>query len=467
MGTIKHGLRIPRLRGDLPEGHGLRSILWPVQIIHLMAETNDEDAEFGPFATLVLAFLKADGSLNVKSLAREICVPEDFVACIVRRLQDKNLVDEYLHVTNSKQKAKTRPLNMLAFRELVSGTVLPFIAISQKENFSFDFCCPEENSFVFSKKEKPTPITIEDVARAFLMMKRRAQSKLNLPKLKSIRFGTDEEETMLQCFLQLDEADGGIRILNPFTDKANPFESTLEALFKREEASNKALANWLLDWRRSVRTDIYEGKPVGNYGFDTTENRKKYPQLVAALKRTNNKSYESIYSVIEWALFYSERMFKGVDVGRVYNSFDSRISVASYQLLGMKIGLPENSVDAIDEASLRGYENGKPEMITALAISAANAKMDPRIPFAKLMSGNADFISNILQLKRFRDKSVHGASSENEANDSVVHWMMDVVKILLPDMMVTDDDFVKAENIGIFDARTNLIEKSELKVSID
>ena len=456
--TNNERIRSPHLRESLNDVR-LRQILWPVQIVHLMAERDENDSELGPFELLVLSFLQADSSLTMQSLASQICVPEDFISCIIRRLQDRKLVDNDLKVGNVESKKKLRPVNMLAFRELVSGEVLPFVVISSKTIFSFDQVKADENSFLLPVKHSPSPITISDISWAFKMMKQRAQHRLDLPKLKTIRFVTSDETGVLRCYLTLDKTDGGVRIVNPFTDKANPFENTLEVIFDKEESENSALSQWMLNWRRSVRVQNIDAQNSIKYPFDTSANRKYFPQLVAALKRLSDFSYESVYAVIEWALFYSEQISSGINTASLHASYGPELTIGNLQLLGTKIGLPETVLETVDEVALKRYSQGQPEMITALVVSAEKSNLNPNMPFARLLAEDLEFIPNILKLKQLRDRSVHGNDANNEADESIIQWMRSVVRVLIPSFEFSVSDLNKLGGDSMVVARSEMIEK--------
>ena len=395
-----------RLR-EVPEGPTLRQVYWPVEMHQLSIEMEDDLRYLNPFEKLVMDFIEADGGLlSEASLAAELCVPSDFLSSIVRRLRDKNLLDGDGKLVKRKEGEKKRPVTGFAFRELVTGRFLPFVTIAREKTLAFEYPKTDGSSFRLTARTEALSITISDVAVAFRQMGKRTQGKLYLPDIRNVRVTDLHEPVAIRCSLKFEGRSGEVRILNPFTDKANQFESTLEAAFDETVAHDPAFGEWVLNWRRSVKTGNERPRKRERELFETAENLRRYPQLIAALRRCAGRSFESVYAAIEWALFYAHRQYAQGDSESLHRALGDAVTVGALQFVANELKIPSGLMENINDLSVRRHYDGEPEMITALAMVGEAAKLNPNHPFNRLVEEK--FVRRVLDLKRLRDGSAHG-----------------------------------------------------------
>ena len=443
-----------RLR-EMSDEPSMRDVYWPVEMYHLTIEMEDELRYLNPFEKLVMDFIEADGGLQSESsLAAQLCVPQDFLSCIVRRLEDKKLLDHNGNLAESRNGDKKRPVTGLAFRELVSGRFLPFVAIAADRAFAYEYPKTDGSSFLLAAKAKALPISIADVAVAFRQMRKRAQGKLYLPDVKNVRITEIHEEIALRCRLKFEGRGGEVRILNPFTDKANRFESTLEAAFDEAVAADLALGEWVLGWRRSVKAGDPAKAKREKQPFETAENLRRYPQLIASLRRCAGRSFESLYASLEWALFYAERRYAQDDAESLHEALGGDLSAASLQCAAGKLGVPSSLWENINALSIRRFYDEEPEILTALALVGQAAELNPNHPFHRLISER--FVRRMLDLKRLRDGSAHGGTTVNVADEETVRWAEHCIHTLLPSI-VFSNAAATAPADSDFEAQTALI----------
>ena len=442
-----------------------RVLVWPVEIHRFTAKRPScQDKELNLFEQLVFDFLRADPLLTPAKLAKEIFVPEDFVQCICRRLEDRGFLDSSFKVVEDlaeeKLEKEERPLPGMAFRELVTGRFLPYVYLNPNRELQTLSLQKGPATFVLKAEISPEPVTIVDIAEAFKAMQSRSRVHLDLPDIKSVRLDINNHECgYIGCVLVFDKFDGEVRIKNPFTNFGSEFESTLESALIQIVKNDSELSKWLLDWRRSLKTEDGEPLTVSKAKYDNYSNLRRYPQLVDALNRNDGGTYEWIYAVIEWALYYSDRRFAGASTEGVFGNFNKVINKEFLGIFGKSIGIPEALIDALDEMSLKHYANGRPDMITALLVSAERAKLNPNHPFNRLLQADKKFVRDILQLKGERDASTHGSSISKEAGEEKINWMKRVVSTLIPDLEFSLTGKVTSSGSRIFDARSDLLEE--------
>lgn len=454
MEQSQNRIKTLRLR-ETPDDPSLREVYWPVEMYHLTIEMEDELRYLNPFEKLVMDFIEADGGLRSESsLAAQLCVPQDFLSCIVRRLEDKKLLDQNGNLVESSNEEKRRPVTGLAFRELVSGRFLPFVAIAADRAFAYEYPKTDGSSCLLAAKMKALPITIADVAVAFRQMQRRAQGKLYLPDIKNVRITEIHEEIALRCCLKFEGRGGEVRILNPFTDKANRFESTLEAAFDEAVTADRALGEWVLGWRRSVKAGDPAKARREKQPFETAENIWRYPQLIASLRRCAGRSFESLYAALEWALFYAQRQYAQDDSESLHAALGGDLSAASLQYVAGKLGVPSSLLENINAPSIRRFYDEEPEMLTAVALVGQAAEWNPKHPFHRLISEK--FVRRMLDLKRLRDGSAHGGTTLNTADEETVLWTEHCIHMLLPSIVFSNAAAMAPADTD-FEAQTALI----------
>ena len=443
-----------RLR-EVPEGPTLRQVYWPVEMHQLSIEMEDDLRYLNPFEKLVMDFIEADGGLlSEASLAAELCVPSDFLSSIVRRLRDKNLLDGDGKLVKRKEGEKKRPVTGFAFRELVTGRFLPFVTIAREKTLAFEYPKTDGSSFRLTARTEALSITISDVAVAFRQMGKRTQGKLYLPDIRNVRVTDLHEPVAIRCSLKFEGRSGEVRILNPFTDKANQFESTLEAAFDETVANDPAFGEWVLNWRRSVKTGNERPRKRERELFETAENLRRYPQLIAALRRCAGRSFESVYAAIEWALFYAHRQYAQGDSESLHRALGDAVTVGALQFVANELKIPSGLMENINDLSVRRHYDGEPEMITALAMVGEAAKLNPNHPFNRLVEEK--FVRRVLDLKRLRDGSAHGGTTLNEADEETIQWMRHCIHTLLPSVVFSVSDGAERERPD-FEAQTALI----------
>lgn len=285
-----------------------RNLSWPVDVYRITLPKPDEDGlNLNPFEQVILSLL-ALGNMTSQKLAEETCIPRDLVESILLRLRDRGLIDDF-NVTldasgnNGENQVDTPAfVTALLFRELVSGQVLPFMQLLERQPLRKQ----EQKQAAYKIRafsDGKMPPTQRDVIKVARAMQRRAAvfgKAERTPALHKIMIADQPERYYLDCPIAIQKSDGEFRIADPF---GNGFSLVLERAFEQLLEQDENAAEWLGKWKaslsqpRSLSQDPGEKEP-----FDTPFNQQRYPKLISNLRLLPHASFRSIaqlYAAVE------------------------------------------------------------------------------------------------------------------------------------------------------------------------
>lgn len=427
-----------------------RNLSWPVDVYRITLPKPDEDGlNLNPFEQVILSLL-ALGNMTSQKLAEETCIPRDLVESILLRLRDRGLIDDF-NVTldasgnNGENQVDTPAfVTALLFRELVSGQVLPFMQLLERQPLRKQ----EQKQAAYKIRafsDGKMPPTQRDVIKVARAMQRRAAvfgKAERTPALHKIMIADQPERYYLDCPIAIQKSDGEFRIADPF---GNGFSLVLERAFEQLLEQDENAAEWLGKWKaslsqpRSLSQDPGEKEP-----FDTPFNQQRYPKLISNLRLLPHASFRSIaqlYAAVEWSLFYAcaKRPFEG-DIERLKFTPQSEHA----QLLGRaasEVGLlpPASGFRPVREGKLRDFQEGKAELETLLALSILRAQDDGSHPLRRLAARDPALISHLLEIKKARDEKGHGKGSADAPESELLAepLVREIIEIMLPEVTFT------------------------------
>lgn len=430
-----------------------RTLAWPVMAyrITLPGTYGAVGDSLNPFEKVVLTFLKTGGFTSEERLAKETCIPEDFVKGVLLRLQDKGYIDDQMHpidsgysATNKSDYPTFRPA--MLFRELVGGNVMPYILYDTQPKVKL------ETTGLYCRKmryddQRFEPITAKDVIEALKDQKRHERAygeKTNIPKVNSITISATNEMYYLECPIGLRTVDGEFRISNPF---GKGYSFVLEDVFMQQLDEDDKLLDWMESWRKSLAIESSpEAEKAAREPFETEENKQLYPRLIASLKPNKDgiRSIEKIYSSLEWALFYSNERLGSRNVLNLLKLTSSSDSLDLQERAAIDLGLslPSKGFSQIREINLESYEDGIPEMPTAFAIALLQAQADRSHPLRAYSKGNPDAAERLYSIKTERDIKSHGKGRGSTGEHCLRNesFMKEFVSALLPEIHFSEED---------------------------
>jgi hypothetical protein len=425
-----------------------RNLAWPVNAYRVtLPRTGGSDNDLNPFERVVLKLLDALGPVDADALADDTCIPLDLVKGILLRLRDKGLIDEHNAVIedehdNSRQEdeQKLSFATALVFRELVTGKHLPIVhwlseqSLEKKEG--------EENAFRSLRRDdthSKTPLTQRDVIGVLRATQRRSRAfgkEEKIPPLEQITIVRQPEPYYLDCPIAIQRSDGEYRVADPF---GNGFSLILERALEQLLEHDESLANWLQQWKASLRNPripLPGVKP--KEPFDTDANCQRYRKLVTNLRRPNNGHLPlaQIYASIEWALFYAcyHRPFEGAITRLTFavQGEHPALLAAAAQEVGLIV--PQLGFRPVREGKLRAFQTGKAELETLLSIALLQAQGDEAHPLRRIAAVHPDLISRLLGINKRRNAKAHGKGGadapEQELSDAP--FMREIIHALLP-----------------------------------
>jgi len=454
-----------------------RHLAWPVNAYRVTLPTVPEDGEgLNALERVILKLIDAGGPSEAASLARDTCIPEDLVQCVLLRLQDKSYIDEYNQILAkqrdrwAKQEEEQRVfVTALLFRELTSGKILPHLHFLQEDNPLKKNKEKEKDAFKlrWEDAQRKSQVTPRDVISALRGMQLRSTvfgEKIRRPSVQLITIAKDAELYYLDCPIAIQKSDGEFRIADPF---GNGCSLVLENAFSRllEEDSN--LADWLMNWKRNLSNGgSVKQVTLNQEPYDNEINWSRYPKLVANLKlhKKRHRNIQQIHAAIEWALFYSCAQ-------RSYTSAVSRLKLknqSEHPALLQKAAedisliLPQNGLRPLQEGKLGNFLSGKAELGTVLSLSLLMAAGDASHPLHRIASSHQDFITRLFKIKKERDELGHGTGKYRHKDIELPEevFMCEVVSTLLPTVRFSDNPVSEVDQEivadSLLDARTSL-----------
>lgn len=457
-----------------------RHIAWPVHAYRVtLPDQSESEGDDNPFERVVLKLLAALGPLDASALSRETCIPIDLVKGVLLRLVDKGRINDRHaildldHVSPAEQERQTPAfVTAVLFRELVAGTILPFIRRVDDRN---PLRQRDETGFVRKLKENPlyerhipTP---RDVIGAYRGMQRRMTlygKSSTLPPALQIMVAHRPEKYHLHCPIAILTREGDFRIADPFGDG---FSLALETAFSQLLEHDVEIAKWLRDWKellRNPRPRDPDGLSRGmKEPFDNDANWQRYSRLIANLRPAKFEAFRSlsqIYASIEWSLFYACRRRPYDDAISVLRFAKSADHADLLSEAALRVGLrqPEFGFRAVAEGKLLDFLNGKAELVTVLAVSLLQASQDHSHPVRAIATQYPDFIDLVLGIKKRRDEKGHGQGGADapEVQLASDQLMRGVVHSLLPDIRFADTPAREQDQVArgdsLLDARASI-----------
>jgi len=446
-----------------------KNLAWPVNVYRLTLPKVSEDSErLNAFERIILKLIDTSGMTDETILAEETCLSRDLVHCILLRLQDKGYIDEYNRIIQQQRNkwAGSDHDHMIfvtacLFRELATGKILPYLHIfddrnplkKKEEERSFRKIRWEEAH----RKSTPTP---RDVISALRAMQKRSvafNSEYRMPSVQQITIMEDAELYYLDCPIAIQKYDGEFRIADPF---GKGYSLVLESAFNRLVEKDSRLGNWLLHWKRNLsnpRQDKHALDQREPYNNETNQGR--YPKLISNLRVRRHRQFrsiEQIYSALEWALFYvcaQRRYASAVQLLKLTNQSEHP-TLLQKAAETLSFQLPERGLFPVREGKLNNFLEGKAELNTVLSIAILMAAEDTSHPLRQIASLYPDFILRLIEIKKERDESAHGAGRRRSRDVELLEdtFMRNVVATLLPSIRFADGHSTNMDDEAITDS---------------
>ncbi|MDR2596003.1 MAG: hypothetical protein LBC76_01660 [Treponema sp.] len=441
-------------------------LAWPVHAYRVTLPKPDKSGGLNMFERVILKIIDACGMRDAKALAQEICIPVELVKIVLLRLKDMAFIDENNEIINQRRDkwmTEKEPIiiKALAFRELATGKILPFLHLLDEDN---PLKKEEKDEKLFLKitydknylRKKPET---SDVIYALRVMEKRSSffdGNRRIPAINQITIADEPEPYYLECLIAVQKSDGEFRIANPF---GGGFSLILESSFSQLLGHNENLAKWFMNWKQRLSNPkINKESITSKEPFDNDKNLGRYGKLVYSLRPGQKNQYRSIgriYSALEWALFYSciQRQYntaietlKFTDSGK-----HSSILEATAQKTGLD--LPKKGFYPVLKGKLDDFLSGKADMATVISIALLIAENDPSHPLHRIVKKYPDFINKIFNIKEKRDDLRHGKgkAKENTAKLPEDAFMREIVTALLPDIRFSDTPVAAADKDFIAD----------------
>lgn len=479
-----------------------RDIGWPVIAYRVtMPMPGLNQANVNPIHRLIVELLRAHWKPEKEEVVEDgerlaiektTGLPWDIVRCTLLKIQDKGLIDEYYELTNlgksqlepdADEKAQAEEdekiCTALVFREMIGGMVLPFVQVLtnesplRKHGKSSDERIKKlkDNGEFFGAK-----ISVQEVLGAYRRWRKLAQSydeeTVKFPNVRQIKIVGDLEYYYLKCPMAILSRDGDFAIADPF---GYGMSSTLETVLRKWLASkgkhDVEFEDWLLEWNENtvVKTDEADEQQTKE-PFENDHCKTNYPNLVKNLRRTRSRQYLSIaqiYAAIEWAFFYYSSQFEARDVlTRLGFTNEKRfchkmVGIAKKYGLVLKRKVGENTerfeFKAITPKRIDDYKNCVPELISVfliLLLQMDEATHADRI--RQFVRSHKWILLDLLDLKRNHDPEVHGKNNEEigeKEYEKESRLMREIIKALLPDVPLTNEDCDAAMRVAFADQR--------------
>jgi len=462
-------------------------LAWPVDAYRVTLPMTDNSDGLNMFERVILKIIDVCGIREADALSEEICIPVEMVNFVLLRLKDKEFIDEDNEIINQrrsiwKKEKEIKFTTALAFRELATGKILPFLHLLENEN---SLRKKEEKGKYFTipwvKKNKGIKPEPGDIVYALRMMKKRSAvygGYRQIPTINQIIIAGEPEPYYIECLIAIQKSDAEFRIANPF---GGGFSRVLEDSFfcLLEQKENEKLAEWFIKWKQGLSNPKQNKEPeTPKEPFDNDKNLGLYRELVYSLRPGKNTPYRSIrkiHSSLEWALFYVciQRDYNGaVNELKFANQADhSGILEAAAKKTGLD--LPQKGFHPVPEKKLENFLEGKADMDTLISITLLIAEKDPLHPLHEIVRKHPDFIIQLFNIKKKRSDRRHakGNARENTAGLPEDDFMREIITALLPDIRFTDEPAAPADSDSaadlMLDSRTSIQSEFGFKLGTD
>lgn len=419
-------------------------------------------------------------------------LPWDIVRCTLLKFQDKGIIDEYYELTNSGKSQLVPDVDAdgyveedekictaLVFREMIGGTVLPFVQeltnekpLRKHEKSSEERIKRLKHDDGFANEK----ISVQEVLGAYRRWRKLAQSydeaTIKFPNVRQIKIVGEPEFYYLKCPMAILSRDGDFAIADPFGyGMSSLLESVMRKWLSAKGAHDEEFEDWLLEWNENtiVKADNVDDENIKE-PFENDHCIELYPNLVKNLKKGKSRQFLSIaqiYASIEWALFYystkfdAKKVLEWLDFASEKRFCKRMISVANRRglVLNRKVGERSERFEfkPLTQKRRDDYRNCVPELISVFLILLL--QMDEDISDSRLknfIQTHKLILLDLLELKRNHDPEVHGKNNEEigeKEREKEVRLMREIIKALLPDVPLSKDDQVAAANVAFADQR--------------
>lgn len=466
---------------------------WPVDAYRVRAPAPSEDFfdKYDPFEFLVVAQLYIEDPLvnSDSALAENVCLPKDFVHNILRKLEDREVVepgefrltdkkkeeiekaekeieDERNRANGEKREGVSGKCSMfLVFREAVTGRILPgcIPLPDDDEKVSRALMLEDDevsqyNPIVLERNEKVShALTNEDVRRVI-----RSCGVKGIPRISPYADVVLDmaEPYYLLCKIAVRRSDGEDRIWNPF-ECGSEYSLALEAALEEAMDRNSGLCAEIEEWKRNLENKIPDGCKVGkhvNLPFDKRLVESRYPKLAVALVTAYRSSPPSIsdwFSVLEWGFHYhladdSERISSTLS-GMATAEFDKMANAALQELGWADCHLPCRRPS---ERQIDDFRNEKCALLKTLFPIMLIFEAWPGAALHKIHDEFPAFQDFVVRMRKLRNAKSHGGEVGNEMPMSCAEardFVKSLVTALLPDVEFSEE----APEEGLADAMTD------------
>lgn len=429
-----------------------QTLAWPIHAYRITIPYQDQSQRerINPFDRVIGDLLGVVNGMDEKRLAEETCLPIDLVRNVIFRLRDQGLIDEYNRIKDVQNislryyKCEVQYITALAFRELVGGKILPFVMLLEEVN-PLKTKMVDEHSKHLSQINKddyykaPSP---REIINAIGQMARRGAytQQTSLPLEGQVKIVARPDKYLIECEIGVQTYDADFRIADPFGDG---FSRILEGAFVQRLKEDTELQEWMSGWltKLSAPTEEEQTRVQVSAPFDTPDNRRRFPKLINSLKPNKWKTYRSItsiYSSLEWALFYSSKFYDNdIIIRRLSLEPDSNYSHWMCDIAHV-IGFerPPGGFRPVSKGKLERFIiASEADMDTVLTICLLQAQSNRDHPLYRVAQSQPDFLLRIRDIKKRRDESAHGVDSDLRSSDVLLESdkvMMEVVHALLP-----------------------------------
>ncbi len=450
-----------------------RTLAWPVLAYRVTLPDTAEggDDALNPFERLLLTLLEIDGPVSEGRLAKETCIPKDFVKGVLLRLQDNGYIDDRNSIVKKSvsRQSRTNFKPAMIFRENVGGKVLPYVLYDTKPEIKLVETGRDIKQMHWSER-RFEPVSAQEVVEAVKEQKRHERvygDRSIVPEVSSVTVSETGERYFLECPIGMRSTDGEFRIGNPF---GKGYSLLLEGVFMDELATDENLEAWITEWRKNL---VFEKGPdksnIALEPYETDRCRHLYPHLLPFLKPNyyGIRTIEQLYSSIEWTLFYSNERLgsrSALNLLSVSNPSDTPYLVKrAAEAVGVET--PDNGFLRINQLSIDSYRDGVPEMPTALSIALLQAQSDEMHPLRLFAKEHPDLAIRLYQMKKERDIRSHGKGrgAQNEQSGKSETFMKELVSALLPGIRFSNEGSARESKSDAlidarFEARTSLLD---------
>lgn len=420
-------------------------------------------------------------------------LPWDIVRCTLLRLQDRGIIDDYYELTpmgkellapepgedGQEKEDEERIATALVFRELIGGTVLPFVQVVSNENpLRKHVKASDEKvkSLQAGKEFRNADITVQEVLSAYRRWRRMAKAygdeDCEFPSEHRIKIVGEPEPYYLKCPMAILSRDGDFAVADPFGyGLSSVLESVLRKWLAAKGRHDEKFEDWLLEWNEStaVKEDHSDVKHVKE-PFENDHCLEQYPRLVNSLKKGESRQFmpiAQIYASIEWAFFYysakfeSKEILEWLDVATEIQFVQKMADLAKRRglVLDRKSDgrLQTFEFKALTPKRRADYVNSSPELISVFMILLL--QMDKGFCDGKiknLIQTHKEILLDLLEVKRKHDPEVHGKNNEGRGAKEYAgefQLMQEIIRTLLPDVPLSKDDQALAMKVAYADQR--------------